>query len=39
VLLAKENGFIGVRLGGRTLRCETAAIAAASIVQHIWGDM
>jgi 16S rRNA (uracil1498-N3)-methyltransferase len=36
---AKENGFDSLRLGGRILRCETAAIAAISILQHVWGDL
>jgi 16S rRNA (uracil1498-N3)-methyltransferase len=39
VLLAREYGFVPLRLGGRVLRCETAAIAAISIVQHVWGDL
>jgi len=39
VLLARENGFIPLRLGGRVLRSETAAIAAVSIIQHVWGDV
>ncbi len=39
VRLAQENGFTSLRLGGRILRCETAAIAAVSIVQHVWGDL
>jgi 16S rRNA (uracil1498-N3)-methyltransferase len=39
VFLARESGFVPVRLGGRILRCETAAIAAVSIIQHVWGDL
>lgn len=39
VIHAQQNGFIPVRLGGRLLRCETAAVAALSIIQHVWGDM
>lgn len=39
VLLARENGFVPIRFGGRTLRCETAALAALSIVQYEWGDL
>jgi 16S rRNA (uracil1498-N3)-methyltransferase len=39
VIHARGNGFVPVRLGGRLLRCETAAIAAISIIQHVWGDM
>ena len=37
--LAKSLGYTPVRLGGRILRCETAAIAALSIVQFMWGDL
>ncbi len=36
---AYEKGFIGVSLGYRTLRSETAAIAAIAIIQSQWGDM
>jgi 16S rRNA (uracil1498-N3)-methyltransferase len=39
VLHAEDNGFRPVRLGGRILRCETAAITAVSIIQHVWGDL
>lgn len=39
VLFARDHGFIPLRLGGRILRCETAAVAAISIVQHVWGDL
>lgn len=39
VKTAVKNGFIPVSLGGRVLRCETAALAALSIVQHEWGDL
>jgi 16S rRNA (uracil1498-N3)-methyltransferase len=28
-----------VTLGGRTLRAETAALAAATLLQHAWGDL
>jgi len=35
---AKLNGFIPVRLGQRILRTETAALAALSAVQMLWGD-
>ena len=37
--LARTLGYIPVRLGGRILRCETASIAALSIVQFVWGDL
>lgn len=36
--IAKAAGFIPVRLGSRILRAETAAIAALSAVQMLWGD-
>jgi 16S rRNA (uracil1498-N3)-methyltransferase len=39
VAFARERGFVPVRLGGRTLRCETAALAAVSIIQYEWGDL
>jgi len=26
-------------MGSRVLRCETAALAVLSIVQHEWGDL
>jgi len=32
-------GFVGVRLGPRVLRTETAAVAALSVVQTLWGDL
>jgi 16S rRNA (uracil1498-N3)-methyltransferase len=36
---AIESGFHVVRLGRRTLRAETAAVAALALVQSWWGDM
>lgn len=36
--LAKAAGFIPVALGQRILRTETAALAALSCVQMLWGD-
>jgi 16S rRNA (uracil1498-N3)-methyltransferase len=39
VQFARQRGFVPVRLGGRILRCETAALAALAIVQHRWGDL
>ncbi len=36
--LAKATGFIPVALGQRILRTETAALAALSCVQMLWGD-
>jgi 16S rRNA (uracil1498-N3)-methyltransferase len=39
IRLAQYHGFVPVRLGGRIMRCETAALAALSIVQYMWGDL
>jgi 16S rRNA (uracil1498-N3)-methyltransferase len=36
--LAMDNGFVAVRLGPRILRTETAALAAISAMQMLWGD-
>jgi 16S rRNA (uracil1498-N3)-methyltransferase len=36
--LAQSRGFQPVRLGPRILRTETAALAALSAVQTLWGD-
>ena len=36
--IAKAAGFIPVSLGKRILRTETAALAALSAVQMLWGD-
>jgi 16S rRNA (uracil1498-N3)-methyltransferase len=36
--LAKAAGFIPVSLGKRILRTETAALAALSAIQMLWGD-
>ena len=35
---ARDNGFIGVSLGPRILRTETAALAAITSAQLLWGD-
>ena len=37
--LAIEHGFKPVRFGPRILRAETAAVAALSAVQLLWGDL
>lgn len=37
--LAQAAGFIGVRLGPRVLRTETAPLAALAALQAMWGDM
>ena len=39
ITLATSHGCIAVRLGPRVLRTETAAIAALSASQALWGDM
>lgn len=36
--LATQSGFFSVRLGPRTLRTETAAMAALAGMQALWGD-
>ena len=36
---AQHHGFESVQLGRRILRAETAALAALSVVQFLWGDM
>jgi 16S rRNA (uracil1498-N3)-methyltransferase len=37
--LAQQHGFERVHLGRRILRAETAAIAALSLAQFLWGDL
>jgi 16S rRNA (uracil1498-N3)-methyltransferase len=37
--LLEESGFIGLQLGPRILRTETAAIAAMSLLQALCGDL
>lgn len=39
ILAARELGWTIITLGGRTLRAETAAIAIAVLLQHLWGDL
>lgn len=36
---AEQNGFIGVSLGPRILRTETAGIACIAALQALWGDL
>jgi 16S rRNA (uracil1498-N3)-methyltransferase len=36
---ARDAGWFVVTLGGRTLRAETAAIAVAALIQHLFGDL
>lgn len=38
VRAAREAGFVGVRLGPRILRTETAALATLAALQALWGD-
>ncbi|MDR1163757.1 MAG: 16S rRNA (uracil(1498)-N(3))-methyltransferase [Candidatus Accumulibacter sp.] len=38
VRLARAKGFLPSRLGRRTLRTETAGIAAIAAIQSLWGD-
>lgn len=38
-VIAKQAGFIPVQLGPRVLRTETAALAALTAVQVLWGDL
>ncbi|MCP5419274.1 MAG: 16S rRNA (uracil(1498)-N(3))-methyltransferase [Gammaproteobacteria bacterium] len=35
---ARHAGFIGVRLGPRVLRADTAGVAALAAIQTLWGD-
>ncbi len=35
---AERTGFIGMRLGPRVLRTETAAVTALAALQTLWGD-
>lgn len=36
---AKATGFVGVTLGPRVLRTETAALTAITLAQDYWGDL
>lgn len=35
---AEDHGCVGVRMGPRTLRAETAPLAALAAIQALWGD-
>jgi 16S rRNA (uracil1498-N3)-methyltransferase len=35
---ARNQGFLGIRLGPRILRTETAPLAAIAAIQTLWGD-
>jgi 16S rRNA (uracil1498-N3)-methyltransferase len=37
--MARQNGFVTAGLGPRTLRAETATLAASTLVQYLFGDM
>ena len=37
--LADLAGFVGVTLGPRVLRTETAGLVAVSVIQSLWGDL
>ncbi len=39
IAAASSAGFIGLRLGPRTLRTETAGVAALAAMQALWGDL
>lgn len=38
IALASQYGFIGVKLGKRILRTETAPLAAIAVMNTLWGD-
>ena len=38
ITLAGQHGFVGVQLGKRILRTETAPLAAIAAMQTLWGD-
>ena len=39
VELSVKAGFVGIRLGPRILRTETAAVACLAALQTLWGDL
>ena len=39
IKLAEIHGFVPVHLGNRILRTETAAVAAVSLAQYLFGDL
>ncbi|MGH8561523.1 MAG: 16S rRNA (uracil(1498)-N(3))-methyltransferase, partial [Nevskiales bacterium] len=39
VRFALSAGFVGIRLGPRILRTETAAVACLAALQTLWGDL
>ena len=36
---AEKLGYVPIRLGPRTLRTETAVVAAITALQVLWGDL
>ena len=38
VQIARQAGFVSIRLGTRLLRTETAAVAGIATLQTLWGD-
>ena len=36
--LARQRGFVALKLGPRVLRTETAALAALAALNTLWGD-
>ncbi len=38
IIEAKQSGFVAVSLGPRTMRTETAPLAAIAAIQMLWGD-
>ncbi len=38
IVRARSSDFVGVRLGPRVLRTETAGVAVLGAVQTLWGD-
>ena len=39
IKIARQNGFLTAGLGPRILRAETATLAAATLIQYLFGDM
>ena len=39
VAAAQQRGFHALGMGPRTLRAETATLAAVALAQYLWGDM
>lgn len=37
--LAEKQGYVPIKLGPRTLRAETAVVAAVTALQVLWGDL